>query len=303
MDIALTLVVNPEYGTSLKAAEEAALDTLGLKASNHVNLCKDRASDFIFPGTNTDAGESSLPIKASLQDVLDTTEGLDWAVQPALGRRKKLLLADMDSTMITVECIDELADFIGLKAEVSLITEAAMRGELDFEAALTERVALLKGLSTEKLAACYTDRIKLMSGARTLVQTMKAHGAYSALVSGGFTYFTEKVAAMIGFDMNRANVLGLELGALTGEIVPPICGAQTKLDTLDQLAATQNLVSDQILAVGDGANDIPMIKAAGLGIAYRAKPITRAAAHAAVNYGDLTTLLYFQGYSEGDFAS
>jgi len=296
MDIALTLVVNPDYDTSLKMAEKTAQEALNLKALQHTVLSADQASDMVFSGADL------ANAKATLQNILSNIAGLDWAIQPTSGRRKKLLLADMDSTMITVECIDELADFVGLKAQVSLITEAAMRGELDFEAALTERVALLRGLSEEKLAACYHDRIKLMPGARALVQTMKKYGAYTALVSGGFTYFTEKVAGTIGFDMNRANVLALENSALTGKVIPPICGAQTKLDTLDQLAAVQNITKLEILAVGDGANDIPMIEAAGLGVAYRAHPKTRHAASAAVIHGDLTALLYFQGYNENEFA-
>ena len=295
MDIALTLVVNPEYGTALKEAEKTALDTLGAPPTGGTLLSEGKAIDLIF------SGKVQETAKSALQQGLDSLVGVDWALQPLEGRKKKLLVADMDSTMITVECIDELADFIGLKAEVSEVTEAAMRGELNFETALIERVALLKGLSKDKLAACYRDRIELMSGARTLVQTMKAAGAYSALVSGGFTYFTEKVATAIGFDMNRANTLELENDALTGTVVPPICGAQAKLDTLGQLAAIRKLKTEEIIAVGDGANDIPMISAAGLGVAYRAKPKTREAAHAAVTYSDLTTLLYFQGYNAEEF--
>ncbi|MEX0298646.1 MAG: phosphoserine phosphatase SerB [Kordiimonas sp.] len=297
MNIALTLVVNPEFNNSLDKIETKAIRALNISRHDHMELSEGKACDILFDYA------SVTEAKAKLEEELNLIEGLDWAVQPSDNRRKKLILADMDSTMIPVECIDELADFVGLKDKVSAITEAAMRGELNFEGALTERVALLKGLTTEQLAACYTDRISLMPGAKTLIQTMKANGAYSALVSGGFTYFTSKVATTVGFDMNHANVLEIDDGALTGHVVPPICGAETKLEALQQLASEKGLAKDDILAVGDGANDIPMIEAAGLGVAYHAKPKTQAAASAAVRYGDLTSLLYFQGYKDSDFIS
>ncbi|MBL4788680.1 MAG: phosphoserine phosphatase SerB [Kordiimonadaceae bacterium] len=296
MDIALTLVVNPSKSNSpLSDIAGTVKKALGTMFIREQTLSKCGATDLFLNA------ESLAATHARLADGLNVTEGLDWCLQAKVGRKKKLILADMDSTMITAECIDELADFIGLKEKVSEITEAAMRGELDFESALTERVALLKGLPTAKLLECYDTRIELMPGARTLVQTMKANGAYSALVSGGFTYFTEKVAAAVGFDMNRANTLGIEGAALTGNVVPPICGAQTKLDVLNELASNLGLETRDILAVGDGANDIPMIEAAGLGVAYHAKPKTQAAAKASVQYGDLTALLYFQGYADTDF--
>ncbi len=297
MNIALTLVVNLKLNRSLDQLETKAIKALGISGHDHTDLSDGQACDILFDYPSLEEA------KRKLQGGLDAVEGLDWAIQHDKNRRKKLLLADMDSTMIPVECIDELADFVGLKEKVSAITEAAMRGELNFEAALTERVALLKGLTTDQLAACYNDRISLMGGAKTLIQTMKANGAYTALVSGGFTYFTAKVAANIGFDMNHANLLEIEEGALTGHVVPPICGATTKLEALQRLASEQNLMREDILAVGDGANDIPMIEAAGLGIAYHAKPKTQAAATAAVRYGDLTSLLYFQGYKDSDFIS
>lgn len=297
MNIALTLVVNPKLSSSLDQIETKAIKALGISGHDHSDLSDGKACDIVFDYTSLEEAKNQLA------DRLNAEEGLDWAIQHAENRRKKLILADMDSTMIPVECIDELADFVGLKEKVSAITEAAMRGELDFEGALTERVSLLKGLTTKQLADCYNDRISLMDGAKTLIQTMKANGAYSALVSGGFTYFTAKVAASIGFDMNHANVLEIEDGALTGGVVPPICGAATKLETLQHLASERALAKDDILAVGDGANDIPMIEAAGLGVAYHAKPKTQAAAAAAVRYGDLTSLLYFQGYRDSDFIS
>jgi len=297
MDIALTLVVNPEFSVTLAEAEKTALDAAGLSPAKRIVLAEDKALDLIVSGADLPA------LKSNLSGALSELEGLDWAAQPTEGRRKKMILADMDSTMITVECIDELADFVGLKDQVSEITEAAMRGELDFEGALTERVALLEGLTEAQLKECYDDRIEIMAGARTLIQTMKANGAYTALVSGGFTYFTGQVAKAIGFDMDRANVLEIEDGALTGKVVPPICGAQTKLDTLNELAAKHGLRKEEIAAVGDGANDIPMIEAASLGVAYHAKPKTREAAGAAITYNDLTALLYFQGYSASEFIS
>jgi len=290
MDIALTLVVNPDYDTSMEKVESTVADVLADTARQTRALSDHTAVDILFSH-----GDMTL-LRETLSPILNGIGGLDWCLQSAENRKKKLILADMDSTMITVECIDELADFIGMKAKVSEITEAAMRGELDFEGALKERVALLKGLSTDKLEECYEDRINLMPGATALVRTMTANGAYAALVSGGFTFFTNRVADAIGFHMNHANVLEIEDGALTGQVVEPICGAATKMETLERLARERNLSKDEILAVGDGANDIPMIEAAGLGIAYHAKPKTRAAAHAAVTYGDLETLLYFQGY-------
>jgi len=292
MNIALTLVINPAMDCSIETAIQTSLVILeGCDAKDSL-LSDGKAVDLIFNYTNLSKANTLLA------DTLNKLEGLDWCLQPAENRKKKLLLADMDSTMIPVECIDELADFVGLKEKVSAITEAAMRGELNFESALTERVALLAGLAEEKLAACYNDRISIMTGARALIQTMKENGAYTALVSGGFTYFTEKVAATIGFDMNHANILELENGALTGNVILPICGANTKLETLQRLATENGLEKADIIAVGDGANDIPMIEAAGLGVAYHAKPKTRAAATAAVRYGDLTSLLYFQGYTD-----
>jgi phosphoserine phosphatase len=297
MDIALTLVVNPDCSTSLETIENAIETHVGKEGVQRTELSPGKATDLLF-GTQ-DMGA----LRDTLAPVLDDIDGLDWCLQAAAGRKKAMILADMDSTMITVECIDELADFVGVKGKVAAITEAAMRGELDFEAALKERVALLKGLGTDKLEECYRERIKLMPGARQLVQTMRANGAYAVLVSGGFTFFTGRVAEAIGFHMNRANILEINDNALTGTVAEPICGAATKLETLREQAEKHGLKPAQILAVGDGANDIPMIEAAGLGIAYHAKPRTRAAAHAAVTYGDLTTLLYFQGYRDADFVS
>jgi phosphoserine phosphatase len=227
----------------------------------------------------------------------------DFCVQPANGRRKRLLIADMDSTIIGCECLDELADFAGVKAEVSAITERAMRGEIGFEGALRERVGMLKGLPIGALEQCYAERVRLNPGARTLVATMAAHGARCALVSGGFGFFTSRVAAAAGFHTDRANSLIEANGALTGEVGEPILGRDAKLAALQEDATALGLDLSQTLAIGDGANDLAMINAAGLGVAYRAKPLVAAEADAKIDHGDLTALLYFQGYRAQDFVT
>lgn len=226
---------------------------------------------------------------------------VDIVVQPAAGRRKRLLVADMDSTMITVECIDELADYAGIKPQIAEVTEAAMRGELDFAEALDARVALLKGLGADAIDRCLAERVQLMPGARTLVQTMKANGATAILVSGGFTRFAQPVGEQIGFDRVIANELLIEEAALTGAVTKPIVDSSTKETTL--LGATAELGLDAVatMAVGDGANDLAMIKRAGLGVAYHAKPIVAAAAGARIDHNDLTALLYAQGIPRGEW--
>ncbi|MDH2382463.1 phosphoserine phosphatase SerB [Bradyrhizobium sp. CER78] len=227
---------------------------------------------------------------------------IDIVVQPRIGRRKKLFLADMDSTMIGQECIDELADFAGLKAHVADITERAMRGEIEFESALRERVALLKGLPVSVVDEVLDKRITLTPGGRELVMTMRAQGAYTCLISGGFTLFTKVVAEKVGFQENRANQLQVENGELTGEVIEPILGRATKLATLVELTESFDLDDIDTLVVGDGANDLGMIQAAGLGVAYHAKPAVAAAAAARIDHGDLTALLYAQGYRRDEFA-
>jgi phosphoserine phosphatase len=226
---------------------------------------------------------------------------LDLAVQPLAHRRKRLLVADMDSTMIGQECIDELADLVGLKAHVSAITERAMRGEIAFEPALRERVALLKGLPVTVVDEVIANRITLMSGARALIGTMRAHGAHTVLVSGGFSLFTRVIAEMIGFDENHANTLLVENETLTGFVDEPILGREAKLDTLLEVARYMQLPLEDTLAVGDGANDLAMIGRAGLGVAYHAKPAVAEAADVRIDHGDLTSLLYLQGYRRSDF--
>ena len=228
---------------------------------------------------------------------------IDHCVQPAEGRRKRLLIADMDSTIIGCECLDELADFAGVKAAVSEITERAMRGELEFEGALRERVAMLAGLDMSALKACYEQRVRLNPGARTLVTTMAAHGARCLLVSGGFTYFTSRVAVAAGFHEDRANRMIEADGALTGAVADPILGREAKLAALTEESERLGLDLSESLAIGDGANDLAMIEAAGLGSAYRAKPLVAARAAARIDHADLTALLYFQGYRIEDFAA
>ncbi|MEO1404938.1 MAG: phosphoserine phosphatase SerB [Pseudomonadota bacterium] len=252
------------------------------------------------------AAEMSLALKDDLLgDVRKRLENLpgDAALLPSLNRRKTLLICDMDSTIIEQECLDELADFAGLKDEISAITERAMAGELDFEAALTERVAMLKGLSVSAIDECYRTRIRLSEGARTLVATMTKNGARCLLVSGGFTAFTSRVAKAAGFHEHHANILLDDGTVMTGKVGMPILGREAKLTTLVDAASEAGLSASDALAMGDGANDLAMIDAAGLGIAYRAKPVVSAAADAAIDRGDLTTALFFQGYSEEEFVS
>ena len=225
---------------------------------------------------------------------------IDLVVQPGANRRKRLFLADMDSTMIGQECIDELADAAGLKAHVSAITERAMRGEIAFEPALRERVGLLRGLPIGIVDEMIATRITLTPGGPALVRTMKAHGAYTALVSGGFTVFTGPISQKIGFDMHRSNLLEVADGHFAGTVTEPILGKEAKLATLEELRARFNLPPQASMAVGDGANDLAMLGAAGLGVAFHAKPVVAEAAHARIDHGDLSALIYFQGYRDED---
>jgi phosphoserine phosphatase len=245
------------------------------------------AADIVFQG-------SLVSARAELAKM--DHGALDVVVQPLGDRTKKLIVADMDSTMITVECIDELADYAGIKPEIAAITQRAMRGELDFRAALIERVAALGGMAEATLTECRIERVKLTRGARTLVQTMKAHGAYSVLVSGGFTAFADPVGEAIGFDKVVANTLEISGGKLTGRVAEPIVDSQAKLETLKAEAAKHGLPLAETLAVGDGANDIPMITAAGLGIGFYPHASAGEAAAAVIRHHDLTALLWAQGY-------
>lgn len=241
------------------------------------------------------------PFAGEAVDANFAGEAVDANVVPSEGRRKRLLIADMDSTIIGVECIDELADFAGVKPQVSAITEAAMRGELDFEGALRARVALLEGLREAVLEECYAERVKLNPGARILVQTMAGLGADTALVSGGFEFFTERVAAAAGFGRHRANRLLAAEGRLTGTVGDPILGRAAKLEALRTITAAGGYGAEAVLAVGDGANDLDMVVAAGLGVAYHAKPALKVAAGATLDWSDLTALLALQGVPEAEW--
>jgi len=245
---------------------------------------------------------SDIDQRAIAEHLRDLAGDVDVVVQPIANRRKKLFLADMDSTMIGQECIDELADFVGLKAHVSAITERAMRGQIAFEPALRERVALLKGLPVSTIDEVIAKRITLTPGARTLVATMRTNGAMTCMVSGGFTLFTQPIAAMIGFDETHANALVVEVNKLAGSVVEPIFGRAQKRATLIELRSRLKLAKEDTLVAGDGANDMDMIAEAGLGIAYHAKPAVAAAARARIDHGDLTALLYVQGYRREEFA-
>ena len=252
------------------------------------------------------AGEERVLLQdlaGALRDIIGG-EPVDVVVQRHEGRRKKLLIADMDSTMIGQECIDELADYAGLKSRVAAITERAMRGEIAFAPALRQRVALLKGLPATAIDKVIAERIRLTPGGPALVATMRASGAYSCLVSGGFTAFTSRIAAMIGFDEQHANTLVIDAdGRLAGEVTEPVLGREAKLDTLTALREHFRLAREDTLAVGDGANDVPMIEAAGLGVAFHGKPAIREAAAACIDHGDLTALLYAQGYRREEFVA
>ncbi|MDR6952230.1 phosphoserine phosphatase [Ancylobacter sp. 3268] len=228
---------------------------------------------------------------------------VDIALVAAEGRRKKLFLADMDSTMIGQECIDELADYAGMKAHVAAITERAMRGEIAFEPALRERVALLKGLPVAVVDEVIAERIRLTPGGIELVRTMRAHGARTLLVSGGFTLFTRRIAATIGFDADRANELIVEAESFAGTVAEPILGREAKLAALIETRESLGLAAHETMAVGDGANDLAMLEAAGLGIAYHAKPAVAAAAQIRIDHADLTALLYLQGYARDAFVT
>jgi phosphoserine phosphatase len=245
------------------------------------------------------AAQDSVPLLAAARGFAEGLK-LDINVVATAYRRKKLLIADMDSTIINVECLDELADMAGLKPQIAAITERAMRGELEFEAALKERVGMLKGLKLDALERTYAERVRLNPGAKSLLATMRAGGAHTMLVSGGFGYFTRRVAEAAGFHAERGNTLLDDGERLTGEVSTPILGREAKLHALEQAVAGLKIGFDETLAVGDGANDLAMIQKAGLGVAYHAKPVVAEAAGAAIHHNDLTALLYLQGYSDDE---
>ncbi|MGH6760047.1 MAG: phosphoserine phosphatase SerB [Phyllobacterium sp.] len=293
MPLMATLIANP--------ANPILQSSLGIKASASINatglywLADGIACDLPLP-TGIDPDEAS----AALHDSLGGAP-VDIVVQDQDTRRKKVLIADMDSTMIQQECIDELAEEAGLREEVASITARAMNGEIAFEPALRERVALLKGLPYSVIDKVIASRITLTPGGPELVRTMKKHGAYTALVSGGFTVFTNRIAAMIGFNENRANVLVDDGEHLTGEVTEPILGREAKVETLNTICDRLGITTEAAIAVGDGANDLGMLQIAGTGVALHAKPSVAAQARVRIDHGDLTALLYIQGYRQRDF--
>jgi phosphoserine phosphatase len=295
MSLVATLICNPATPSLDSTAIDAARAILP-GAHDVVWLLEGVAADLPFESTDS-AADIAARLRLAIGDY-----PVDVVVQPVLGRRKKLFLADMDSTMIGQECIDELAAFAGLKDHVSAITERAMRGEIEFEPALRERVALLRGLPVTVVDEVLAKSITLTPGGTALVQTMRQNGAYTCLVSGGFTLFTNAIAQKIGFQENRANELIVEDGKFAGRTAEPILGKEAKLATLVELREQFELDNIDTLAVGDGANDLAMIQDAGLGVAYHAKPAVAAAAHARIDYSDLTALLYMQGYRRDEFA-
>lgn len=296
MSLVATLICNPASPAIDSTVLEGAMALLP-SAETPRWLDPEIAADIAFASEEAPAAIAER-LRAALGDL-----AIDVVVQPQATRRKRLFLADMDSTIIGQECIDELADFAGLKAHVAAITERAMRGDIAFEPALRERVALLKELPVSVVDEVLQHRITLTPGGPALVHTMRAHGAYTCLVSGGFTLFTRPVAEMVGFQENRANELIVEEARLTGRVVEPILGRDAKLAALIELRESFDLDTIDTLAVGDGANDLAMIGEAGLGVAYHAKPAVAAAAAARIDHGDLTALLYMQGYARSEFVS
>jgi phosphoserine phosphatase len=287
-----TLIADPSRAPLSEATVDRAAQALnGIERRRWLD--EGVAADLVFTG--------GLKAKRAALEQSLSGEPIDVIVQPLAHRRKRLLVADMDSTLIGQECVDELADVAGVGEHVAAITERAMRGEVAFAPALRDRVALLAGLPETVIGEVLKERITLNRGARTLVQTMRANGAYVAIVSGGFRQFTGAIRERLGADEDRANVLMIEGGKLTGKVIEPILGQDAKLDALKAIAAAMGLALDETLAVGDGANDLPMLQAAGLGVAYRAKPKVATGAGARVDHTDLSALLFAQGFARKDF--
>ena len=296
MQFAVTLVAPPDAVFVPETVALHALQAEGVRAVGR-SVLGERAVDL-----RIEAQDGALSRLRQIVAEAVRFFPLDVCVQPWEGRRKRLLVADMDSTIIGCECLDEIADFAGVKDQVAAITERAMCGELEFEAALRERVAMIKGVAVADLERCFEERVRLNPGARTMVRTMAANGARCVLVSGGFTFFAARVAELAGFHAARANWLKVEGDQLTGEVGEPILGREAKLQALNEESAALGGPA-ACLAIGDGANDLAMIEAAGLGVAYRAKPLVAERAAARVDRGDLTTVLHFQGYHEDEFVT
>lgn len=295
MQSVITLIAPAEAPLSVTIVGEvrAALNTLGAETSQPVWLCDGIAADIAFEHLSEDQAD------AAARNIIGD-DAVDVIAQETTVRRKSLLLADMDSTIVTSETLDDLAAHVGLKDEIAAITAKAMNGELDFKEALRERVGMLKGLSVDALESAYKD-VLLSPGAEALVRTMRANGARCVLISGGFKYFTSRIAERCGFDEDLSNDFVIKDGKLTGVVTEPILDRDTKLQTLIARAAENGLSLAATLSVGDGANDLPMLKAAGLGVAYRGKPSVRAEAPARLDHADLTGLLYAQGYRVEEF--
>ena len=295
MSQTLTLVAPPGLlDPALVTRVRAALDALGAAPGTPDWLAETEAVDIPLTGNPEQAVAAA---RAALADA-----PVDAIAQAEEGRRKRLLVADMDSTIVTSETLDEIAAYAGLKERISEITRRSMNGEIDFRQALIERVAMLEGLSIDALEATW-EQTRMMPGAAELVGTMRAHGAVCCLASGGFTFFTGRVAEKLGFDEHVSNTLLVEDGRLTGRVAEPVFDRNAKLATLTRLASANALPMEATLAVGDGANDLDMIRAAGLGVAFRAKPVVAAAARARVDHADLTALLFAQGYRRGEFST
>ncbi|NKB19667.1 MAG: phosphoserine phosphatase SerB [Alphaproteobacteria bacterium] len=296
MELVVTLITNPEQANLTQQhvdCIQAALNDAGSMPASPSWLAESIACDITFEGDD-------IPSFRKLMQGEVWDLGIDSVVQPITNRRKRLLLADMDSTIVTGETLDELAGIAGLKDRVAAITERAMRGEIDFKAALRERVAILKGLPATALDKTL-EITELTSGARQLVQTMRTNDAHTVLVSGGFKFFTSAIGKKVGFHEDRSNEMIIKNGILTGTVGDPILDRDAKLDALNSISSAKEIPIEETMATGDGANDLPMILAAGLGIAFHAKPVVEEKAPAAIRHGDLTALLYIQGYRREEF--